>query len=166
MCELSNCSQSNSFFWELYYISSLLITPSATIILVFLSLQVSVFLFLIVFFSFYSSFPHVIFRSLLFSASFCPFLSYSISFYSIPFHFIYLFYFILRYVIGSCIKHIPLAGRTITQYIQQLMRERKEPIPAEVRTHTYTHIIYLSCTELSLTAPCILSYPTLYPILS
>mmetsp|Transcript_11856 Transcript_11856/g.11508 ORF Transcript_11856/g.11508 Transcript_11856/m.11508 type:complete len:418 (+) Transcript_11856:141-1394(+) len=35
------------------------------------------------------------------------------------------------YVIGSCIKHIPLAGRTITQYIQQLMRERKEPVPAE-----------------------------------
>lgn len=35
------------------------------------------------------------------------------------------------YVIGSCIKHIPLAGRTITQFIQQLMRERKEPIPSE-----------------------------------
>jgi actin-related protein 3 len=35
------------------------------------------------------------------------------------------------YVIGSCIKHIPLAGRTITTFIQQLMRERKEPVPAE-----------------------------------
>lgn len=35
------------------------------------------------------------------------------------------------YVIGSCIKHIPLAGRTVTQYIQQLMRDRKEPVPAE-----------------------------------
>lgn len=35
------------------------------------------------------------------------------------------------YVIGSCIKHIPLAGRTITQFIQQLMRDRKEPVPAE-----------------------------------
>eukprot|EP00595_Chromulina_sp_UTEXLB2642_P002752 CAMPEP_0196764884 /NCGR_PEP_ID=MMETSP1095-20130614/7084_1 /TAXON_ID=96789 ORGANISM="Chromulina nebulosa, Strain UTEXLB2642" /NCGR_SAMPLE_ID=MMETSP1095 /ASSEMBLY_ACC=CAM_ASM_000446 /LENGTH=417 /DNA_ID=CAMNT_0042121627 /DNA_START=37 /DNA_END=1290 /DNA_ORIENTATION=+ len=35
------------------------------------------------------------------------------------------------YVIGSCIKHIPLAGRTITQFIQQLMRERKEPVPSE-----------------------------------
>lgn len=35
------------------------------------------------------------------------------------------------YVIGSCIKHIPLAGRTITQFIQQLMRERKEPVPPE-----------------------------------
>ncbi len=32
---------------------------------------------------------------------------------------------------GSAIKHIPLAGRTITQFIQQLMRERKEPVPAE-----------------------------------
>ena len=36
------------------------------------------------------------------------------------------------YVIGSCIKHIPLAGRTITSYIQQLMRDRKEPVPSEV----------------------------------
>ncbi len=35
------------------------------------------------------------------------------------------------YVIGSCIKHIPLAGRTITQFIQQLMRDRKEPVPSE-----------------------------------
>ena len=35
------------------------------------------------------------------------------------------------YVIGSCIKHIPLAGRTITTYIQQLMRDRKEPVPSE-----------------------------------
>jgi len=35
------------------------------------------------------------------------------------------------YVIGSCIKHIPLAGRSMTQFIQQLMRDRKEPIPAE-----------------------------------
>ncbi len=37
------------------------------------------------------------------------------------------------YVIGSCIKHIPLAGRTITSYIQQLMRDRKEPVLSEVR---------------------------------
>jgi actin-related protein 3 len=35
------------------------------------------------------------------------------------------------YVIGSCIQHIPLAGRTITSFIQQLMRDRKEPVPAE-----------------------------------
>lgn len=35
------------------------------------------------------------------------------------------------YVIGSCIQHIPLAGKTITTYIQQLMRDRKEPVPPE-----------------------------------
>lgn len=35
------------------------------------------------------------------------------------------------YVIGSCIRHIPLAGRTVTQFIQQIMRERKEPVPPE-----------------------------------
>jgi len=33
------------------------------------------------------------------------------------------------YVIGSSIKHIPLAGRDITAFVQQLMRERGEPIP-------------------------------------
>jgi len=33
------------------------------------------------------------------------------------------------YVIGSSIKHIPLAGRTITQFIQQLHRERSENVP-------------------------------------
>jgi actin-related protein 3 len=35
------------------------------------------------------------------------------------------------YVIGSCIKHIPLAGRTVTTFIQKLLRERNEPIPPE-----------------------------------
>ena len=35
------------------------------------------------------------------------------------------------YVIGSCIKHIPLAGKSVTHFIQQLMRDRKEPIPSE-----------------------------------
>jgi len=33
------------------------------------------------------------------------------------------------YVIGSSIKHIPLAGRDITYFVQQLMRDRNEPIP-------------------------------------
>jgi len=33
------------------------------------------------------------------------------------------------YVIGSSIKHIPLAGRDMTAFVQQLMRERNEPIP-------------------------------------
>lgn len=35
------------------------------------------------------------------------------------------------YVIGSCIKHIPLAGRDVTGFIQQLMREREPNIPSE-----------------------------------
>eukprot|EP01121_Diplochlamys_sp_Union-15-3_P004977 TRINITY_DN151_c0_g1_i3.p1 TRINITY_DN151_c0_g1~~TRINITY_DN151_c0_g1_i3.p1 ORF type:complete len:449 (-),score=100.48 TRINITY_DN151_c0_g1_i3:54-1265(-) len=33
------------------------------------------------------------------------------------------------YVIGSSIKHIPLAGRDITAFVQQLQRDRGEPIP-------------------------------------
>jgi actin-related protein 3 len=33
------------------------------------------------------------------------------------------------YVIGSSIKHIPLAGRDITNFVQQLLRERGEKIP-------------------------------------
>lgn len=35
------------------------------------------------------------------------------------------------YVIGSCIKHIPIAGRDITFFIQQLLREREQGIPPE-----------------------------------
>ena len=34
-------------------------------------------------------------------------------------------------MIGSCIKHIPLAGRDVTMFIQKLMRDRGEPIPPE-----------------------------------
>lgn len=34
------------------------------------------------------------------------------------------------YVIGSSIKHIPLAGRDITSFVQQLLRERNEPVPS------------------------------------
>jgi len=34
-------------------------------------------------------------------------------------------------VIGSCIKHIPIAGRDITYFIQQLLRERETGIPPE-----------------------------------
>lgn len=33
------------------------------------------------------------------------------------------------YVIGSCIKHIPLAGRDVTNFIMNTLRERGEPIP-------------------------------------
>jgi actin-related protein 3 len=35
------------------------------------------------------------------------------------------------YVIGSSIKHIPVAGKSVTHFIQQLMRDRKEPVPSE-----------------------------------
>ena len=35
------------------------------------------------------------------------------------------------YVIGSCIKHIPIAGRDITYFTQQLLRERETGIPPE-----------------------------------
>lgn len=35
------------------------------------------------------------------------------------------------YVIGSCIKHIPIAGRDVTYFIQQMLREREPNLPAE-----------------------------------
>lgn len=35
------------------------------------------------------------------------------------------------YVIGSCIKHIPLAGRDVTNFILQILRDRGEDIPSE-----------------------------------
>ena len=35
------------------------------------------------------------------------------------------------YVIGSCIKHIPLAGSDITRFILQQMRDRGESFPAD-----------------------------------
>ncbi|ETE66203.1 Actin-related protein 3B, partial [Ophiophagus hannah] len=40
------------------------------------------------------------------------------------------------YVIGSCIKHIPIAGRDITYFIQQLLREREIGIPPEQSLET------------------------------
>ncbi|KAE9552431.1 hypothetical protein FO519_004372 [Halicephalobus sp. NKZ332] len=36
------------------------------------------------------------------------------------------------YVIGSCIKHIPIAGRDVTYFIQSFMRERGETVPPEM----------------------------------
>lgn len=35
------------------------------------------------------------------------------------------------YVIGGAIKHIPLAGRDITAFVQQSLRERGEPVPPQ-----------------------------------
>lgn len=40
------------------------------------------------------------------------------------------------YVIGSCIKQIPIAGRDVTNFIQTLLREREEPIPPEQSLET------------------------------
>ncbi|XP_074842411.1 actin-related protein 3B isoform X6 [Carettochelys insculpta] len=40
------------------------------------------------------------------------------------------------YVIGSCIRHIPIAGRDITYFIQQLLREREVGIPPEQSLET------------------------------
>jgi actin-related protein 3 len=44
------------------------------------------------------------------------------------------------YVIGSSIKHIPLAGRDITAFVQQLLRERGEKIPAAQSMETSKRI--------------------------
>lgn len=35
------------------------------------------------------------------------------------------------YVIGSCIRTVPIAGRDVTMFIQKLMRERGEQVPPE-----------------------------------
>ena len=39
-------------------------------------------------------------------------------------------------MIGSCIKHIPIAGRDITYFIQALLRERESGIPPEQSLET------------------------------
>jgi len=36
------------------------------------------------------------------------------------------------YVIGSCIKHIPLAGRDVTNFVVQWLRDRGENVPPEM----------------------------------
>ena len=43
-------------------------------------------------------------------------------------------------MIGSCIKHIPLAGKDITKYIQQELRERGEYVPPEDSLNIAKHI--------------------------
>jgi actin-related protein 3 len=40
------------------------------------------------------------------------------------------------YVIGSCIKHIPIAGRNVTSFIQSLLRDREVGIPPEQSMET------------------------------
>jgi actin-related protein len=48
------------------------------------------------------------------------------------------------YVIGSCIKHIPIAGRDITYFVQQILREREIGIPPEQSLDT-AKTIKVSC---------------------
>lgn len=49
------------------------------------------------------------------------------------------------YVIGSAIKHIPIAGRDITQFVQQLLREREPQIPPEDSMEVYC--VYCSISD-------------------
>jgi actin-related protein 3 len=35
------------------------------------------------------------------------------------------------HIIGSCIKHIPLAGRTVTDFVVKLLRDRGETLPGQ-----------------------------------
>lgn len=39
-------------------------------------------------------------------------------------------------MIGSCIKHIPIAGRDITYFTQQLLRDREVGVPPEQSLET------------------------------
>jgi len=52
------------------------------------------------------------------------------------------------FVVGSCIKHIPLAGKNITRFIMDMMRERGEKYPIEDSIYLaqyikVTHIILI-----------------------
>lgn len=79
-------------------------------------------------------------------------------------------------MIGSCIKHIPIAGRDITYFTQQLLREREVGIPPEQsletakavkvggtrgHTHVCPHAPAHTCTLMHLPPPI---HFALYPI--
>ena len=40
------------------------------------------------------------------------------------------------HVMSSCIEQYPIGGRDVTSYIQQLMRDRKEPVPTDMGVET------------------------------
>ncbi len=44
------------------------------------------------------------------------------------------------YVIGSCIKHIPLAGRDITDFVLNQLRDRGENLPPDEALSVAKHI--------------------------
>ncbi|MEQ2182911.1 hypothetical protein GOODEAATRI_027121, partial [Goodea atripinnis] len=70
------------------------------------------------------------------------------------------------YVIGSCIKHIPIAGRDITFFIQQLLRDREVGIPPEQSLETAKAIkVLLYCSSRSSlfsSVPHLFFYPRLF----
>jgi len=49
------------------------------------------------------------------------------------------------YVVGSAIKHIPIAGRDITSFIQQLLREREAGVPPEESMEVAKRIKEMYC---------------------
>lgn len=44
------------------------------------------------------------------------------------------------YVVGSSIRKIPVAGRDVTEFIKQMIRDRREPVPPEDLTEAATRI--------------------------
>jgi len=49
------------------------------------------------------------------------------------------------YVIGSCIKHIPLAGRDVTNFMIQILRDRGEQLPPQVALDVAKKIKEMYC---------------------
>ncbi|KAI3355596.1 hypothetical protein L3Q82_018422 [Scortum barcoo] len=65
------------------------------------------------------------------------------------------------YVIGSCIKHIPIAGRDITFFIQQLLRDREVGIPPEqsLETAKAVKVPWFTSSPRLLSSPFPVSFP-------
>src|SRR4051812_22560155 len=49
------------------------------------------------------------------------------------------------YVIGSCIKHIPLAGRDVTNFVVQQLRDRGEELPPDTALDVAKKIKEMYC---------------------
>jgi actin-related protein len=67
------------------------------------------------------------------------------------------------YVLGSCIKHIPLAGRDMTQFVMNLLRDRKEDIPPEDLLEVFAtngSVLYnvAASSAVCKIAPCVLAF--------
>ena len=59
------------------------------------------------------------------------------------------------YVIGSAIKHVPIAGKDITQFVQQLLRDRGETanMPPEDQLRVYVLVLASRQSRRKLTPP-------------